>query len=352
MNQPSERPSRRRRYSGRNPKSFQDKYKEHQPEKYPEDIRKIIAAGKTPAGTHRPIMVDEVMRVLALRPGAAAVDCTLGYGGHASALLAAIQPGGRFFGVDADPIEMPKTEARLRAQVASDAFLLLRRMNFAGVSQFLAAEAIEGVDAVLADLGCSSMQYDDPKRGFSFKVDGPLDMRMNPGRGMSVAELLQTMDSDRLTAILMENADEPNADRIAAGILRTQSRNPIVTTFALVEVIHQQLNGLGSDDMDRAIRRVFQSLRIAVNDELRSLEIFLGQIPYSLKQGGRIAVITFHSGEDRRVKASFKRGLESGLFSSISKEVIRPSYGEQQSNQRSKSAKLRFAIRSSNPGSI
>ncbi len=346
MDSSSEKPPRRRRYAGRNPRSFEDKYKEHQPNLYPGDVAKIVEQGKTPAGMHRPIMVDEVLSILALVPGETAVDCTLGYGGHARELLTAVQPGGRLLGVDADPIELPKTEARLRASVAADASIILRRMNFAGVAQFLAVEAPDGVDGFLADLGVSSMQLDDPSRGFSFKFDGPLDMRMNPQRGMSATDLLSTLDSNHFVAILTENSDEPHAMIIAQSILLAHAKKPIDTTLALVQIVRERMKALAPSELDLTVRRVFQSLRIAVNEELGSLDVLLKQLPSTMKKGGRIAMITFHSGEDRRVKASFKRGLDDGLYSSISKEVIRASFDEQRSNARSKSAKLRFAIRS------
>ena len=345
MDDPSQRPPRRKRYSGRNPISFADKYKEHQSAAYPEDIAKIILSGKTPAGMHRPIMVREVLSSLALRPGNVVVDCTLGFGGHACELLAAVQPGGRLLGVDADPIEFPKTEARLRALGAPQASIVLRRMNFSGVSRFLAEQAPEGVDALLADLGVSSMQLDDPVRGFSFKVDGPLDMRMNPNRGLSASALLSTLDVAELRAILVENSDEPNAEKIAERILYAHSKEPLETTLALVRVIRASLHGHASGDADLALRRVFQSLRIAVNEEFQSLEMFLKQLPYYMKKAGRITILTFHSGEDRRVKASFKKGFQDGLYSTISQDVVRPSAVELRTNPRSSSAKLRTAIR-------
>ena len=339
------KPQRRQRYAGRNPRSFGDKYKEHQPETYPEDIAKILQSGKTPAGMHRPIMVREILTALALSPGDVVVDCTLGYGGHACELLAAVKPGGRLLGVDADPIELPKTEARLRALGATDTSIVLRRMNFSGVSQFLAVEAPDGVDALMADLGVSSMQLDDPLRGFSFKVDGPLDMRMNPDRGLSAFDLLSTLNPTQLQRILTDNSDEPNAEKIAKTILTAHSKVPIETTLALVSVIRSALHGQTKSEMDLAIRRVFQSLRIAVNDEFRSLDQFLKQLPFYMKKGGRVTILTFHSGEDRRVKASFKQGFQHGLYSSITQDVIRPSVLELKANARSSSAKLRVAIR-------
>ncbi len=339
------KPPRRQRYAGRNPRTFVDKYKEHRPETYPEDIAKILQSGKTPAGMHRPIMVREVLTALALLPGNVVVDCTIGYGGHACELLAAVQPGGRLLGVDADPIELPKTEARLRALGTPDTSIVLRRMNFSGVSQFLAVEAPEGVDALLADLGVSSMQLDDPLRGFSFKVDGPLDMRMNPNRGLSASNLLSTLNPAQLQSMLTDNSDEPNAEAIAKKILIAHSKIPLDTTLGLVNVIRSALHGHSKSELDMAFRRVFQTLRIAVNEEFRSLDLFLKQLPFYMKKGGRVTILTFHSGEDRRVKASFKKGFQDGLYSSVTHDVIRPLISELKANSRSSSAKLRLAIR-------
>jgi len=346
MDESPEKRSRRTRYAGRNPRSFADKYKELQSSSFPEEIAKIVQSGKTPAGMHRPIMVREILESLALAPGSVVVDCTLGFGGHAAELLAAVLPGGRLLGVDADPIEFPKTEIRLRATGAPHESIVLQRMNFSGVSQFIAAKAPEGVDALLADLGVSSMQYDNPLRGFSFKADGPLDMRMNPERGISAASLLTTLNQDQLKSILIDNSDEPNAEKIAQSILTAHSRIPLKTTFALVQVVRSAVPGLTADQTNLSIRRVFQAIRIAVNDEYRCLDMFLKQLPYYMKAGGRIAILTFHSGEDRRVKSSFQQGFRSGLFRSISKEIIRPSADELRSNSRSSSAKLRSAVRS------
>jgi len=341
-----DRPARRRRYSGRNPQSFEDKYKEHQSELYPGDIAKVFDRGQTPAGMHRPIMVSEILAALQLVPGNVAVDCTLGYGGHAGEMLLAIQPGGRLLGVDADPIELAKTEARLRSLVQENASIDLRRMNFAGLTAFLAEQAPEGVDALLADLGVSSMQLDDPTRGFSFKFDGPLDMRMNPQRGQPASDWLSKLDPAALSSILSENSDEANAETIALAILLAHAKEPLRTTLALVKVIRASVKRLSDAEQVMTVRRVFQALRIAVNDELRSLDAFLRQLPYWMRKGGRIAILTFHSGEDRRVKSSFKQGLQDGLYSYISREVIRASTAEQRSNGRSSSAKLRIAIRS------
>ena len=224
MTEPAPEGSRRRpRYRGKNPRHFAEKYKEHQPGRYPDAVARVLEAGRTPAGSHRPIMVREVLDALAPGPGEVAVDCTLGHGGHARELLAAIQPGGRLIALDADPIELPKAEARLRALGFPDDSLVVRRSNFAGLAVALDAEAPGGADVLLADLGLSSMQIDDPSRGFTFKADGPLDMRMNPTRGQPASGLLSGMDSRRLARILAEFADLPRAEEVADAIARAHA---------------------------------------------------------------------------------------------------------------------------------
>ena len=349
MTEPSsDKPARRPRYRGANPRQFHEKYKEHQPERYAADVAKVLAGGKTPAGTHRPILVREILRVLAPKPGEIVVDCTLGYGGHARELLAAVQPGGRLIGIETDPIELPKTEARLRALGFPPEAIVVGRMNFAGLSRFLAAEAPGGADVLLADLGLSSMQVDDPTRGFTFKADGPLDMRMNPAKGRTAAELLSTIDEGALAAMLADNSDEPYARDLAAAIVSARARGPIETTGALAAIVSAgfapfaRRAGTTADD---AVRRVFQALRIAVNDELGALTALLRDLPSCLKPGGRVAILAFHSGEDRLVKSHFKDGLREGIYSSISSEVVRASAEERRDNPRSSSAKLRHAVR-------
>jgi 16S rRNA (cytosine1402-N4)-methyltransferase len=344
-----DKPPRRPRYSGPNPRRFEQKYKELQPERYAADVAKVIEGGKTPAGSHRPIMVREILDVLTPAPGEVAVDGTLGYGGHARELLSAVQPGGRLIGVDADPIELPRTEARLRSLGFPPELLVVKRMNFAGLARFVLDQAPEGADLLMLDLGLSSMQIDDPARGFSFKGDGPLDMRMNPERGKSAAELLSTLGVAGLTRILVENADEPYAVELAEAILLAHTRSPLTTTRSLASVVRTlYLKGVRQTDeeADAAVRRVFQSLRIAVNDEFGSLDSFLRGLPSCLRPGGRVAILTFHSGEDRRVKSAFKEGLQDGIYASIAPEALRASAEERRANPRSTSAKLRHAVRS------
>jgi len=327
----TERPKRRPRYTGKNPRRFSEKYKEHNPAQYMDDVSKVLARGQTPAGAHRPVMVRELLEVLAPRPGELAVDCTLGFGGHAEALLTAIQPGGRLIGLDVDPVELPKTEARLRALGFGPATFATHRMNYAGLAKILEAPA----DVILADLGVSSMQIDNPARGFTFKYEGPLDLRMNPQRGQPASALLAEIDEEKLAQLLRDNADEPDAAAIAHAILQKK----LTTTLQLAGVIRR------TGATDDAVRRVFQALRIAVNDEFSALDAFLRNLPLCLKPGGRAAILTFHSGEDRRVKKAFQAGERERTYAAIAQEVLRPTAEERRDNPRCSSAKLRWARR-------
>jgi 16S rRNA (cytosine1402-N4)-methyltransferase len=342
---PSPSPHKRRpRYSGKNPRRFEDKYKEHNPERYAETVAKVIASGKTPAGMHVPIMLREIVEVLALQPGECVVDCTLGYGGHATGLVKAVQPGGALLGLDQDPTEIVKTEARLRALGLPDEAVLVQRMNFAGLLRALAEVGWnDGADAVLADLGVSSMQIDNPARGFSFKHDGPLDMRMNPQRGLPASEVLARVSGEKLQAMLAENADESRAAILGMALAGRR----IERTRELAAMVRSALpRSISEEDADATVRRVFQALRIEVNDEFGALETWLRALPSALKPGGRVAVLTFHSGEDRRVKKAFKAGLNDGTYSSISDDVMRAGAEELRMNPRASSAKLRWAVRS------
>jgi 16S rRNA (cytosine1402-N4)-methyltransferase len=330
---------RRHRYGGKNPRRFEDKYKERRGDA--ETLAKVLASGKTPAGTHRPIMVAEILQVLAPQPGDVAVDCTLGFGGHAQELLARILPAGRLIGVDADGVELPKTEARLRALGFGETVFTAQRSNFAGLPQILAAQGLTGADLILADLGVSSMQIDDPARGFSVKFDGPLDMRMNPQRGQPAAALLQKSNADTLAKMLEDFADEPNAGPLGAAL----AGKNLASTRQLASAIHAALPRLPQAAQALTVRRVFQALRIAVNDELSALDTFLRILPQCLNPGGRVAILTFHSGEDRRVKKAFEAGYRGGSYADIAREVTRPTPAEQHSNLRSAPAKLRWAVR-------
>ncbi|HEX4346176.1 MAG TPA: 16S rRNA (cytosine(1402)-N(4))-methyltransferase RsmH [Vicinamibacterales bacterium] len=336
---------RRPRYAGKNPRRFDEKYKELSPERYAAEVEKVLASGKTPAGTHRPIMVDEVVACLRPVAGDRAIDCTLGGGGHAQAILERVRPGGRLLGLDVDPLELPRAEARLRAAGFGEDIFIARQGNFAGLLRVLANERIESADIVFADLGVSSMQIDNPARGFSYKEPGPLDMRMNPSRGEPASTLLERISRETLAEILSEHADEPHAVFIAS-LLKDK---PLNTTHAVERVVRTGLARafprLEKAEVKMSVRRTFQALRIAVNDEFTALDALLRSLPLCLASGGRAAIITFHSGEDRRVKKAFQTGLRGAVYSDIAREVVRSTKGETFSNRRAAAAKLRWAVR-------
>ncbi len=326
---------RRIRYNGSHPRKFHEKYKEMEPEKYSEDVQKIMEKGNTPAGSHRPIMVDEVIDVLQPSTGMIAVDCTIGYGGHAREILKYILPDGTLLGLDIDPIEIAKTETRLHNKFP-EAKLSFVNTNYAALPRVMEDAGIELADIILADLGVSSMQLDNPERGFTWKDTGPLDLRMNPNKGKSAAQFLQNIAPEKLALLIADYADEPLAEEIAAKIAGMN----IESTTELTNIIKQL-----SDD-EATIRRTFQALRIAVNNEFSALETLLKMIPYCLKPGGRAAVISFHSGEDRRIKKAFNEGYDIGIYNLISHEVIRPTPQEKYNNPRSSSAKMRWVEKS------
>jgi 16S rRNA (cytosine1402-N4)-methyltransferase len=334
------------RYQGTHPRRFEEKYKELAPAANAAELEKVRARGQTPAGTHRPVCVAEILQLLDPRPGQRGLDATLGYGGHAQEILPRLRPGGHLFGIDVDPLELPRTEARLRALGFGEDLLTVRRMNFAGLPA-LVAEAGGPLDFVLADLGVSSMQIDNPSRGFTYKADGPLDLRLNPNRGRPASALLQALSRDELAALLTENADEPEAETLAQAL----HGQPVATTRQLAGLVRDALGprwpaGRRQEELRRTLQRTFQALRIAVNDELRVLDQFLALLPAALGPGGRAAILTFHSGEDRRVKKAFQAGLRDGLYRQVAPDPIRPTPGERRANPRSSCAKLRWAVRS------
>ncbi|MGL4398433.1 MAG: 16S rRNA (cytosine(1402)-N(4))-methyltransferase RsmH [Luteolibacter sp.] len=341
MSDETPRPPRRKRYSGKNPRNFEDKYKEHDPGRYGETVAKVIASGKTPAGSHIPILVDESLAALQLAPGITGVDATLGYGGHSARILDRILPGGKLIGLDVDPLELPKTEARLRSLGFCEAGFEAVRSNYAGIAKVLTERGLGQVDFIFADLGCSSMQFDDPSRGFSFKSAGPLDMRMNPGRGLSAEDWLVKVSVEKLEAALHENADEPRAGSIALAL----AGNRFPNTAAFASAIREAVRISDEDERELTVRRVFQAIRIAVNEEFTALDAFLRVLPECLKPGGRVAILTFHSGEDRRVKQAMRQGVRDGVFSEMSDGPTVAGPEERRMNPRSTAAKLRWAVR-------
>jgi len=345
---------RRPRYGGTHPKRFEQKYKERDPEKYPEVRAKLRAKGKTPAGTHVPVLFREVMDELRPCEGETVADCTLGYGGHAEEFLRRVGPGGRVVGFDVDGAELAKTTARLVASgAATAANFSTHRMNFAGIGQVLAAEGLAGFDVIFADLGVSSMQVDDPSRGISYKHSGPLDMRLDGRLTATGASVLATIGQAELSRALWELSDEEDHETIAQWIVNQRQAVPIETTDQLSRLV---LNAKGFSPAQRhkpwqvpgglhPAAKTFQALRILVNDELGALRALLRAAPYILKPGGRVGVISFHSGEDRLVKQDFRELHRQGIYDAISEHVITPSPPEVRANPRSASAKFRWARR-------
>lgn len=338
---------RRVRYKGTHPRAFREKYKELAPEKYQQDVQAIIQKGKTPAGMHIPIMVEEILDFLQIQPGQTGYDATLGYGGHTLQMLQRLDGRGHLFATDVDPVESEKTRARLAALGYGPERLTIRRLNFSQVDQVAPGVLF---DFVLADLGVSSMQIDDPGRGFTFKHDGPLDLRLDPTCGPTAAQRLRELDQEELTALLVENSDEPHAERIAKTIVRHLKRGDVIdTTTQLAGLIDEALSFLPAaerkESVKRSCQRTFQALRIDINSEFEVLYAFLDKLPGILRPGGRVAILTFHSGEDRLVKKAFKQHLRDGIYSQVAEDVIRPSSQECFQNSRARSTKLRWAIR-------
>lgn len=339
---------RRVRYSGTHPKKYSEKYKELQPEKYADTISKVIQKGSTPAGMHISICVKEILDFLQIQPGQQGLDATLGYGGHTLEMLKCLNSRGHIYGLDVDSIESAKTKERLNRLGYGDDILTVKLENFANIDKV--AEQVGLFDFVLADLGVSSMQIDNPERGFSYKNEGPLDLRMNPQKGTSAAERLKEISQEELAGMLIENSDEPYAEEIAKAVVSYLKRGEkIETTTRLKTVIEETLSFLPASERKEAVKkscqRTFQALRIDVNSEFEVLYEFLEKLPDVLAPGGRVAILTFHSGEDRLVKKSFKQLKKQGVYQEISKEVIRPSAEECARNSRARSTKMRWAIR-------
>ena len=347
--QKDEKPHKRRvRYSGTHPRKFSEKYKELNPEKYQDTIERVISKGSTPAGMHISICVQEILTFLQIKPGMKGLDATLGYGGHSRKMLEALQGRGHLYALDVDPIEIVKTTKRLREAGFSEEIFTPISENFANVDRV--AEQYGPFDFLLADLGVSSMQIDNPERGFSYKQEGPLDLRLNPQNGEPASERLQKMNREEIEGMLIDNSDEPYAAEIARAIAgRNRKGQKIDTTTKLAELIGETLAFLPEKERKEAVKkscaRVFQALRIDVNSEFEVLEAFLTKLPSCMAPGGRIAILTFHSGEDRLVKRAFKEGKKAGIYSEVAEDVIRPSSEECIKNPRAKSTKMRWAVR-------
>jgi 16S rRNA (cytosine1402-N4)-methyltransferase len=340
---------RRVRYNGTHPKAFKEKYKELDPNQYAEDIEKVKLQGRTPAGMHRSICVNEILKFLNIVPGQIGLDATLGYGGHSLEMLKCLIPGGRLYAIDVDPFELPRTKERLEALGFGPDILVIQKMNFSDIDQI----AFESgpLNFVLADLGVSSMQIDNPERGFSFKIEGPLDLRLNPKSGKSAAALLKTISQQKLEELFTINSDEPHSELISKAIVSKISKGMVIaTTTQLQEIIKETLEFLPEntrkEEIKKTCQRCFQALRIEVNNEFGVLDKFLEKLPSVLASGGKVAILSFHSGEDRRVKKSFQSLFREGIYCEVAPDAIRPTAEESHANPRAKSAKFRWAIKS------
>lgn len=339
---------RRVHYSGTHPKRFEEKYKEHDPEKYADTIEKVISKGSTPAGMHISICVNEILDFFQIQPGQQGLDATLGYGGHTMRMLEQLHGEGHMYALDVDPIEIVKTKQRLADAGYGEDILTIKQTNFRNIDQV--AEEAGRFDFILADLGVSSMQIDNPDRGFTYKFDGPLDLRLDPEKGESAAERLREVSYEELVGMFQENSDEPYAEEIATVIMkRNRTKNYVETTIQMKEAIEEALSFVPEKERKEAVKkscqRCFQALRIDVNSEFEVLYDFLDKLPDALRPGGRVAILTFHSGEDRLVKRAFKAGAKAGVYSEVSKDVIRPSAEECARNPRARSTKMRWAVK-------
>jgi len=339
---------RRTRYKGTHPRSYNEKYKELQPQKYPETVERVIQKGSTPVGMHIPICVDEILDFLQIQPGQKGLDGTLGYGGHTQAMLEQLQGSGRIYALDVDAVELAKTRQRLADAGYGEEILMIKHLNFADVDQVVPESGL--FDFAMVDLGVSSMQIDNPERGFSYKTEGPLDLRLNSEKGISAAERLREVTREELQGMLMENADEPYAEEISQAVITEIERgNAIETTSRLRQVIEEALvfipEQVRNEAVKKSCQRSFQALRIDVNSEFEVLYQFLDKLPDVMASGGRIAILTFHSGEDRLVKKSFKHLKRTGVYSKIAENVIRPSAEECNRNSRARSTKMRWAVK-------
>ena len=349
-NKELEKPHKRRvRYKGTHPRKFEEKYKELNPEKYQDTIQHVIRKGNTPAGMHISIMVPEILDFLQIKPGQTGFDATLGYGGHTRAMLEQLNGEGHMYATDVDPEESARTRKRLADLGFGEDILTIKLQNFCTIDEI--AKEVGGFDFILADLGVSSMQIDNPERGFSFKVDGPLDLRLNQEAGISAAERLDTISRDELAGMLYENSDEPYCEELAKAITdEIRKGHRVDTTTKLRRIIEDTLDFLPEKEKKETIKktcqRTFQALRIDVNREFEVLYEFMEKLPGALKPGGRVAILTFHSGEDKLVKHALKEGYRAGIYSEYAKDVVRPSAQECAQNGRARSTKMRWAVRS------
>ncbi len=286
---------------------------------------------------HVPVMPNEIMEWLDPQPGGVFVDGTLGGGGHAAMLAERVGPTGTVIGIDRDPAVLEAAEFNLSGMP-----MRVAQGNYCDLPEFLEAVDLETVDGILLDLGLSSDQLADPRRGFSFSSEGPLDLRFDTTSGEATWRWVNRLSAEKLADLIFKYGEERYSRRIARAIVERRRQGPIRTTTEMAEIVRRNIPRSKSRERIDPATRTFQALRIASNDELKSLEIALQRLPNCLAPGGRLAIISFHSLEDRRVKEAFR---DDPRLNALTKKPIRPSEEEIDQNPRCRSAKLRVAAR-------
>ena len=291
---------------------------------------------------HVPVLPDATLALLDPQPGGVVVDATLGRGGHAALILPRLAPGGTLLGLDTDPANAAYARQRL-GPLAADygVTLIVEHANFAALPAVLRDHGLPPADGLLADLGFASNQMDDPARGLSFRGDGPLDMRLDPTRGVPASHLIATLPERELADLIYQLGEERLSRRIARKIVERRAVEPIETTGALAELVRRCYPPKARHGRIDPATRTFMALRIAVNGELEALDTLLRQLPETLGPGGRAAVISFHSLEDRRVKRAFLAMSQEGGFERLTRKPLTADADEVAVNPRSRSAKLR-----------
>ena len=292
---------------------------------------------KTESESHEPVLVEEVLRLLNLQPGNVVVDATVGSGGHAREILQQIGPTGRLIGIDQDPEALERAHAQLRVYPQAQ----LVEGNFAELDPILQSLNLKQVDAVILDVGVSREQLEDPRRGFSFLKEGSLDMRMDPARPLTARDLVNDLSQGELEKLFRTYGEERWAKRIAGAICRNRVKKPIETTTELAQLIQETVPRPFRFGARHPATRIFQALRIRVNEELKALEEVLPKAFAALRPRGRLVTISFHSLEDRIVKESFREWAKRGQAEILTRKPVRPGPEEIQRNPRSRSAKLR-----------
>jgi 16S rRNA (cytosine1402-N4)-methyltransferase len=297
---------------------------------------------ETPSSGHEAVLVTEVLELLEVTEGKTVVDCTLGRGGHSSVMAQKLGSAGLLIGMDADPRNLEFAAKRLEGVPCQ---VRLFHANFAELDSVLAECEVGAVDAILADLGLSTNQLFDPQYGLSFAADAPLDMRIDPRTPVTAADIVNRWPEEKIANLLFEMAQERFSRRIARKIVLRRKASPIRMTSELAQVVYEAIGHPSARDKIDPATRTFMALRMAVNSEMANLQRLLEVAPRHLKVGGRVGIISFHSTEDRLVKQTFRAAEQTGLLQGVTKKPVIPTEDEADRNPRSRSAKLRVALR-------